>query len=57
LKRSGFNTNAFSKDAVGSDPAVDSTAIVADLKPLAIDCFDEVKILGTSHPAKDDISD
>jgi hypothetical protein len=29
---SGFHTIALSKDAVRSDPAVDSTAIIADLE-------------------------
>jgi hypothetical protein len=49
--------NAFSKDTVGSNPPVDSTAIVADLKAPAAYRFNEVKIFDTAHPAKDDVSD
>jgi hypothetical protein len=38
----GLDANAFSKNTVCSDPAVDSTAIIADLKPSSTDGLHEV---------------
>jgi hypothetical protein len=55
--KSALDANTFSKDTVGSNPAIDPAAIVADLKPIAPDRFYEVKIFSTSHFAKYDVSD
>jgi hypothetical protein len=55
--RSGFHANAFAKNTVCSDPAVDSTAIIADLEPFATDGLHEVQIFGASHLTQHDVSD
>jgi len=39
---SELDANALSKNAVCSDPAVDSTAIIADLEPFSADSLHEV---------------
>jgi hypothetical protein len=54
---SGLDADAFSEDTVCSNPPVDTAAVVADLKPLATDRLDEVKIFSTSHLAEHYISD
>jgi hypothetical protein len=54
---SGLDANAFSKNTIRSDPAVDSTAIVADLESFAADGLYEVKIFSTSYLAEHDVSD
>jgi hypothetical protein len=55
--RSRLDANALSKDAIRSNPAVDSTAIIADLEPFATNGLHEVEIFGTSHSAEHDVSD
>jgi hypothetical protein len=52
---SRLDANAFSKNAVRTNPAVDSTAIVADLKPFAIDGLHEVQIFSTPHSTEHDV--
>jgi hypothetical protein len=54
---SRFDANALSKNAVRSDPAVDSTPIIADLKSLAADGLYEVQIFSAAHSAEHDVSD
>jgi len=45
-----------SKDAVGSDPSVDSTAIIADLESFAADGLHEVQIFSTARTISNAIS-
>jgi hypothetical protein len=52
-----LNANAFSKNAVRTNPAVDSAAIVADLESLATDGLDKVQIFITPYPTEHDVSD
>lgn len=54
---SGLYVNALSKNAVRTDPAVDSTAIIADLEPLAADGLHVVQVFGTPHFTEHDVSD
>ena len=54
--RSTFHSDALSENTVRSNPAVDSTAIIADLKPLVADCFDEVQVFIAVHFTKDNVS-
>ena len=54
---SELDANALSKDAVCSNPAVDSAAIIADLESVATNCLHEVKIFGTPHSTEHDVSD
>jgi hypothetical protein len=39
-RRLSFDFYAFSEDASTSDPAIDVASVVADLKPLALNCLD-----------------
>ena len=48
---SSLDANGFSKDAIRTDPAVDSAAIIADLGSFAADGLYEVQIF-TSLPAR-----
>jgi hypothetical protein len=52
-----FYTNAFSKNAGRPDPTVNSTAIIAYLESFAVDSLHEVKIFGTPHLTKHNVSD
>jgi len=54
---SGLDANASSKNAVRSDPAVDSTAIIANLESYAADGFHEVQVFSTPHFAEYDVAD
>lgn len=47
---------AQAEDRFASDPPVDSAAIVTDLKTIALNRFDEVKVLMPSHFAKHNIA-
>jgi len=44
------------QDPIRSDPSVDSTAIIADLKSLSADRLHDVQILSTMHLAEHDVS-
>jgi hypothetical protein len=52
-----LNRHAAAEYPIGPDPAVDAAAIVADLKSAALDCLDQVQILGAAHTAEDDFTD
>lgn len=54
---SSFDTDAATVNRVRADPSIDASAIVADLKPFALNCFDEMKVMIAPNAAKDDISD
>jgi hypothetical protein len=54
---SALDPDAFPKDPIRPDPSVHQSAIVSDLEPFAIDCFDEVQIFIPTHLAKHDVSD
>lgn len=54
---SGLNPDAFAKDGIRSDPSIDFATVVADLKSLSRDGFDQVQVLVSSHFAKDDVTD
>jgi hypothetical protein len=51
-----FDSDALPKDAVRSDPAIDPTAIIANLETLPVDGLHEMKILCTSHFAEHDVT-
>lgn len=52
-----FYTGTNSKNAVGAYPAVYETSVVSNLEPLALDRFNEVKILSSLHFAEHDVAD
>lgn len=52
-----FNFSGFAVDAIGADPAVDATAVVANLKALTVDGFDEVKVVAAFDFHQDDVID
>ena len=56
MPRSRLDERAFSKNAIRSDPAIDSTAIIADLESLTPDGLHDVKVFSTPHLAEHDVS-
>jgi len=53
---SRLDANQSSENRVRSNPAVDATAVLPDLEPLALNGFDEVKVFGAVHFAQNDIA-
>jgi hypothetical protein len=53
----GLYANAFPKNAIRSDPSVDSTAIIADLKSFAADGLHQMQIFSASDLTKYDVTD
>jgi hypothetical protein len=51
-----FNANAFAIDAVRGNPAVDASAIVPNLKTVALTGFNQMDVMETVYLAQDDIS-
>jgi hypothetical protein len=53
-----FNGSADAEDPGVSGPAVDATAVIADLHPpgSVIDCGDQVQVHRSRHPGQDDIA-
>src|SRR5690348_2755199 len=52
-----LNTRALSEDAVSTNPAVDETTIVADLKPRTLNGLHDVQILVAPDLTEDDVAD
>ena len=54
---SSFDSGTLSVNAIGSNPTVDATAIVPNLKSVALSGFDKVNVLEAVDFAEDDITD
>ena len=54
---SRLDPNTLPVNRRGRDPSVDTTAVIADLKPFALNCFDQVDVLVAVDFAQDDIAD
>lgn len=52
-----LDSHALSIDAAGGDPAVDAPTVVADLKAIALNRFDEVQVFATIDFAEHNVSD
>lgn len=55
--RSCLDSNAFSKNAIRSDLAIDQSPIVSDLETHSIDRLDDVQIFVAVDFAQHDVSD
>jgi hypothetical protein len=51
-----FNSDTLSVDSIESDPTVDASTVVPNLKSLALSGFDKVNILAAVDLAQDDIT-
>src|SRR5690348_11834660 len=51
-----LDSRAFAEDAIFTDPSVDPTAIVPDLKPLALNRFDQMQVLLAIYFAEHDVT-
>jgi hypothetical protein len=51
-----FDSNGFSEDAVGTDPAVEVASIVTDLEAAVVDRLDEVEVIATVDFDEDDVA-
>ncbi len=52
-----FDADTTPEDRAGRHPAVDPTAVVADLEPLALDGLDQVEIFAAVDLAEHDVTD
>jgi hypothetical protein len=52
---SSLNFRGSAVNAVVSDPTVDVTSVVANLKSTAVHCLDKVQVITASHFDKNDI--
>ena len=54
---SGFNADALAENGIGSNPAIDETAIVPNLVTIALNGFHDVEVVVAAHSAQHDIAD
>jgi hypothetical protein len=53
---SGFDLNAPPIDGTADNPAIDTTAVITDLKPLSLGGLYQVKVFRAIHFAQDDVT-